>query len=74
MFAFWNKVKGKVDAGVNRSKLMKKTKSCQKTLERQFESCLDDNSESEVDEDQAYQSGYGGLNGVLYLCCFYFLF
>ncbi|CAF2061624.1 hypothetical protein HID58_072245 [Brassica napus] len=52
------KGKGKVLAGDNKFKSKTTTKSCRKTLEAQFEGCVNDNSSSEDDEDQAYQCYY----------------
>ncbi|KAG2298305.1 hypothetical protein Bca52824_034777 [Brassica carinata] len=56
------KGKGKVLAGDNKFKTKTITKSCKKTLEAQFDGCVDGNSSSEDDEDQAYQCDYEGLN------------
>ncbi|KAL0796796.1 hypothetical protein Bca101_068173 [Brassica carinata] len=59
------KGKGKVLAGDN--KLTKTiTKSCKKTLEAQFDGCVDGNSSSEDDEDQAYQCDYEAEESELY--------
>ncbi|CAF2271557.1 unnamed protein product [Brassica rapa] len=52
------KGKGKVLAGDNKFKTKTTTKSCRKTLEAQFDGCVNDNSSSEDDEDQAYQCDY----------------
>ncbi|KAG2278971.1 hypothetical protein Bca52824_061526 [Brassica carinata] len=52
------KGKGKVLAGDNKFKSKTTTKSCRKTLEAQFEGCVNDNSSSKDDEDQAYQCDY----------------
>ncbi|KAL0885405.1 hypothetical protein Bca101_009387 [Brassica carinata] len=52
------KGKGKVLAGDNKFKTKTITKSCKKTLEAQFDGCVDGNSSSEDDEDQAYQCDY----------------
>ncbi|CAN6929236.1 unnamed protein product [Brassica oleracea] len=52
-----DKGKGKVVAGDNKLKSNTRTKSCRKTLEPQFDGCLDDSS-SEDEEDQAYDCDY----------------
>ncbi|CAN7076983.1 unnamed protein product, partial [Brassica oleracea var. botrytis] len=56
--AFSDKGKGKVVAGDNKLKSKSITKSCRKTLETQFDGCVDDNSSSEDCEDQPYQCDY----------------
>ncbi|CAN6982162.1 unnamed protein product [Brassica oleracea var. botrytis] len=52
------KGKGKVLDGDNKFKSKTTTKSWRKTLEAQFDGCVNDNSSSEDDEDQAYQCDY----------------
>ncbi|KAG2304181.1 hypothetical protein Bca52824_032832 [Brassica carinata] len=52
------KGKGKVLAGDNKFETKTITESCKKTLEAQFDGCVNDNSSSENDEDQAYQCDY----------------
>ena len=51
---FSAKGKGKVLDGDNKFKSKTTTKSWRKTLEAQFDGCVNDNSSSEDDEDQAY--------------------
>ncbi|KAH0891203.1 hypothetical protein HID58_053632 [Brassica napus] len=55
---FSAKGKGKVLDGDNKFKNKTTTKSWRKTLEAQFDGCVNDNSSSEDDEDQAYQCDY----------------
>ncbi|KAF2616592.1 hypothetical protein F2Q68_00038643 [Brassica cretica] len=52
-----DKGKRKVVARDNKLKSNTRTKSCRKTLEPQFDGCLDDSS-SEDEEDQAYDCNY----------------
>ncbi|CAN6818879.1 unnamed protein product, partial [Brassica oleracea] len=60
------KGKGKVLDGDNKFKSKTTTKSWRKTLEAQFDGCVNDNSSSEDDEDQAYQCDYEGLHFLLF--------
>ncbi|KAF2537056.1 hypothetical protein F2Q68_00020737 [Brassica cretica] len=52
------KGKGKVVAEDNKLKSNTRTKKCRKTLEQQFDGCVDDYSSCEDDEDQAFQCDY----------------
>ena len=63
---FSAKGKGKVLDGDNKFKNKTTTKSWRKTLEAQFDGCVNDNSSSEDDEDQAYQCDYEGLHFLLF--------
>ncbi|XP_056854768.1 uncharacterized protein LOC130504202 [Raphanus sativus] len=53
-----SKGKGKVLAGDDKFESITITKSVRKTLEAQFDGCVDDNPSSEDDEDQPYQCDY----------------
>ncbi|WZZ88457.1 hypothetical protein YC2023_117036 [Brassica napus] len=50
--------KDKVVAEDNKLKSNTRTKKCRKTLEQQFDGCVDDYSSCEDDEDQAFQCDY----------------
>ncbi|CAF1748470.1 unnamed protein product [Brassica oleracea var. botrytis] len=52
------KGKDKVVAEDNKLKSNTRTKKCRKTLEQQFDGCVDDYSSCEDDEDQAFQCDY----------------
>ncbi|KAJ4873974.1 hypothetical protein Rs2_44260 [Raphanus sativus] len=52
------KGKGKVLAGDDKFESITITNSVRKTLEAQFDGCVDDNPSSEDDEDQPYQCDY----------------